>query len=263
MSDIPFLQKKLAEAPAGFGFADIGQWLQDVPHIAQLASIKPLFFESLSTKAWLAFLVLLKQRYIQEGPASNLFDDHFEAFVEQNGLQDFYKRLAFYEDDSKQIDLSPCHALQKIIISASRQLTNIKLPVVSQLEALSLSYLPLLSEVEHIEASQDLLYLVINHCPQLACFDFIRSLAQLVYLDLSNNEQLVALDFLPDDSQVVILQLLATPVLNHPNSLEHLKKLKYLKFLNIEGKQPEIATLRKELPHCVINGMTAFTNLLD
>lgn len=261
MIDSAFLRDKLVDAPAGFGFADVGQWLQDVPHIDQLINIRPLFFASLSKKEWLALLLLLDKRYIKDGPASNLFDDHFEVFVEQNGLQDFYKALVFYEDHSEQIDLACCHALQKIVISASRQLKIIKLPLASKLEALALSYLPQLAEIENTASLQNLMYLAINHCAELKSFDFIRSLEELIYLDLSNNEQLINLDFLSDNSQVVILQLLGTSVLNHPHAIEQLKKLNHLKYLNIEGKQPQIADLRKQLPYCVINGMTAMDNI--
>lgn len=263
MLTISFLQQKLAEAPAGFGFADIGAWLQDVPHIEHLANIKPLLANHLSTKEWLALLVLLKQRYINNGPADNLFDDHFEAFTAQNGVDDFYKQLAFYEDRSRLIDLTPCLLLQKLIISASRVLERIKLPPANQLEALTLSYFPQLTTLENIEALRGLMYLVINHCPQLASFDFIRSLAQVVYLDLSNNQQLTSLDCLPDESQVVILQLLATPVLDNPTTVVQLRKLKALRYLNIEGKQPQIAALRQQLPQCVVNGMTAIAYLAD
>ncbi|AZS50963.1 hypothetical protein DM558_09295 [Entomomonas moraniae] len=261
MMDLTFLKEKLQEAPAGFGPADLGVWLQEIPHIQTLTSMRPLLFENLSRKQWLAFIVLFRQRYIKDGPAYNLFDDHFEQALESDNVQDDYTALTLYEDQSHCLDLIALAQLTKLLISASRQLNIIKLPLTEKLEALELSYLPQLKTVQSIEETTSLLYLTINHCPMLSNFSFIKKLKKLLWLDLSGNEQITDLSFLMASSQVVILQLLDTHVLDNPKTVKQLLKLKHLRYLTIAGKQAQIASLREELPYCVVNGMSALNNL--
>ncbi|MFD1259508.1 leucine-rich repeat domain-containing protein [Entomomonas asaccharolytica] len=261
MVDLAFLQNKLQTAPAGFGYADVGQWLQDVPHIELLADIKPLFFEALSKKELLAFITLLKHRYIKDGPAYNLFQDHFEEYIKQNGLEDFYHGLYLYKDSSQCLDFTVLtKALTKLVISTSDTITTVIIPAGKQLEALELSYLAQLQHLQQIEQAKGLMYLAVNQCPQLTDFSFIKKLKKLVWLDLSGNQQLTDLSFLLASSQIVFLQLLDMELLDNPKVFKQLSKLKYLKYLTISGKQTQITELRKQLPNCVVNGISAINN---
>lgn len=260
MLDLAFLQHKLQQAPAGFGHTDVGQWLQDIPHIQSLAEIKPIFSKDLSTKELFALVALLKHRYIKDGPAYNLFEDHFEAYTKHNKLEDFYQALYLYHDNSQQLDFSLLTILNKLIVSASPSVTTIKLATNSQLEALELSYLPQFETVQDIEQASQLSYLAINHCPKLEDFRFIKKLKKLLWLDLSGNSQLTELNFLLASSQLVFLQLLDTQLLDNPKTIKQLLKLKHLKYLTITGKQSQIAELRTQLPNCVVNGMSALKN---
>lgn len=259
--DLLFLKEKLHEAPAGFGPVDLGVWLQEIPHIETLTSIQPLLFETLTTKQWLALIVLFRQRYIKDGPAYNLFDDHFEQALESESVQDNYTALSLYEEQSHCLDLVTLTQLKKLLISASRQLNTIKLPLIKNLEALEISYLPQLKVVQGIEQTTSLLYLTINHCPMLSDFSFIKKLKNLLWLDLSGNQQITDLSFLIASSHVVILQLLDTDLLDNPKTVKQLLKLKHLRYLTIAGKQVQIAALREQLPDCVVNGMSAFNSL--
>lgn len=264
MVDLAFLQNKLQISPAGFGYADVGQWLQDVPHIELLAEIKPLFFEPLSKKELLAFVTLLKHRYIKDGPAYNLFQDHFEEYIKHNSLEDFYKGLYLYKDGSQCLDFSLLtQTLTKLIISTSSTIKTVVIPASKQLEALELSYLPELTDLQQIEQAKGLMYLAINKCSQLTDFNFIKKLKKLVWLDLSGNEQLTDLGFLLASSQIVFLQLLDTELLDNPKIIKQLSKLKHLKYLTISGKQAQITELREQLPNCVVNGISAVKNQLS
>jgi hypothetical protein len=70
-------------------------------------------------------------------------------------------------------------------------------------------------------------------------------------LNLSDNNNLPELDFLPDN--VVILQLIKTNTMKLVNTIHHLKKLKKLKYLNIQASKKEIELLKIALPNCIIN----------
>lgn len=260
MLDLTFLQQKLQQAPAGFGHADVGQWLQDVPQLQSLAELKPLFTKDLSTKELFALVTLLKHRYIKDGPAYDLFADHFEAYAKNNILEDFYDGLYLYHDNSQLLDFSILTLMKKLIVSASRSVTTIKLPNNSQLEALELSYLPHLENLQNIEQASQVRYLAINQCPKLEDFSFIKKLKKLLWLDLSGNSQLTELNFLLASSQIVFLQLLDTQLLDNPKTIKQLLKLKHLKYLTIAGKQSQLAELRAQLPNCVVNGMSALKN---
>lgn len=255
--DLSFLKEKLQKAPAGFGPADLEVWLQEIPHIDTLKIIKPLLFDNLSTKQWLALMVLFRQRYIKDGPAYNLFDDHFEQAFNTEQVADYYTALSLYEDQSHCLNFSTLTRLTKLLVSASRQVNCIELPLTKNLEALELSYLPLLEQIKGIECVTSLLYLTINHCPNLNDFSFIKKLKKLLWLDLSDNEQLSDLNFLMASSQIVILQLLGTHLLDNPKTVKQLLKLKHLRYLTIAGKQAQIAELREQLPDCVVNGISA------
>lgn len=257
--DLSFLKAKLDEAPAGFGPADLGVWLQEIPHIDSLITIRPLLFEKLSRKQWLALIVLFRQRYIKDGPAYNLFDDYFEKALSSEQVQDQYINLSLYEDKSQVLDFSGLAQLTKLVISASRQVNRLELPITKNIEAIELSYLPVLEKIQGIEKSS-LLYLTINHCSKLDDFSFIKTLKKLVWLDLSGNNQLTDLNFLLASSQIVILQLLDTNLLDNPKNIKSLLKLKYLRYLTISGKQSQVASLREQLPDCVVNGMFALNN---
>lgn len=257
MIDLSFLKRKLEEAPAGFGPADLGVWLQEIPHMDTLNTIQPLLLEQLSRKQWLALIVLFRQRYIKDGPAYDLFDDHFEKALENKLVGDDYSTLALYEDQSQTLDFSQLTQLTKLLVSASRQVDTIVLPSTKKLEALELSYLPVLESVQGIEKVTSLRYLTINHCPSLMDFSFIKKLKKLLWLDLSGNQQLEDLSFLMASSQIVILQLLDTQLLDHPKVVKQLLKLKHLRYLTIAGKQAQVASLREQLPDCVVNGMSA------
>lgn len=259
--DLSFLKEKLHEAPAGFGPVDLGVWLQEIPHIETLTSIHPLLFETLTTKQWLALIVLFRQRYIKDGPAYNLFDDHFEQALGDECVQDTHSSLSLYEDQSRCLNLMTLTQLKKLLVSASRQLHTIDLPLNRKLEALELTYLPKLEVIHGIEKATSLLYLTINHCPMLSDFSFIKKLKKLLWLDLSGCHQLMDLSFLMTSSQVVILQLLDTNLLDDPNTVKQLLKLKHLRYLTITGRQAQVAKLREQLPNCVVNGMSAINRL--
>lgn len=264
MVDVAFLYSKLQAAPAGFGHGDVGQWLQDISHINRLVDIKSLFTKPLSKKELLALILLLKYRYIKDGPAYNLFDDHFEDYVKQHGLDNFYRDLYLYQDSSQILDFSSLmQTLSKLLVSASNIVNTIILPASKQLEALEISYLPALKSLQQIEQAKGLMYLTINHCPQLIDFSFIKQLKKLVWLDLSGNKQLVDLGFLLANSQIVILQLLDTQVLDNPKVIKQLSKLKHLKYLTVSGKQAQVAELREQLSRCVVNGMLPVASKLS
>lgn len=260
--DLSFLLSKLQEAPAGFGFSDVGHWLQDVPQIEMLAEIAPIFLKDLSKKQWLALVTLIKQKYLKEGPAYNLFDDHLAEYVKHNELADFYKALYLYGDVSSILDFTPLKKqLTKLVVSNCHQVTRIALPASKRLETLALAYLAKLTELVAIEKLKGLRYLAINSCHQLTDFNFIKQLKQLVWLDLSDNEQLTSLNFLMPSHQIVMLQLLNTTLLDDPKNIKRLVSLKHLRYLTVSGKQSQVARLRELLPCCVVNGMTAIVNV--
>lgn len=155
--DLTFLLNKLESAPAGFGFSDVTEWLKDVVHLSTLESIEDLFFEKLTKKQWLALLILIKQRYIKEGPAYNLFDDHLEQYIQLHGLEDFYETLFLYGDKSKNLDFSFFKKqLTKLSINACSNLTTITFSVNHKLEALNLSHLVHLVNLAGIERLKNL-----------------------------------------------------------------------------------------------------------
>lgn len=252
--------EKLKQAPAGFGFSDINIWLQDVPYIHHLAEIEPIFFEELSKKELLALMTLLNQRYAKEGPAHDLFNDCYQHYHSQQGIDDIYPELTIYQDTSTVLDTSALQqTLIKLTISSCMALEQIRLPVNSPLELLSLSYLPKLTHLDSLKQLPNLKYLLINHCPLVSTFDIINQLEQLLWLDLSNNDQLSSLAFLSPHSRIVILQLLNTKLLDHEEVWQQLASLPHLKCLTISGTQKQLQALRQHLPLCVINGMTAYS----
>lgn len=259
--DLTFLLNKLQQAPAGFGFSDVGLWLQDVPLIETLADIAPIFASNLNKKQWLALVTLIKQKYLKEGPAYNLFDDHLADYVKHNELVDFYQALYLYGDVSPVLDFSALNQqLTKLVVSNCQSVARILLPNSTTLEALALAYMPQLVELGAIEKLTGLRYLAVNRCQQLTDFSFIKSLKQLVWLDLSDNEQLTSLSFLLPSHPLVMLQLLNTQLLDDPNNIKRLVGLKQLRYLTVSGKQSQVAHLRELLPNCVVNGMTAAVN---
>lgn len=258
--DIAFLLNKLEIAPAGFGFSDVAEWLQDVPQIETLTSIEKVFFEKLSKKQWLALLTLIKQRYIKDGPAYNLFDDYFEHYAKQNKLVDFYRTLYLCGDKSKVLDFTILKKqLVKLLINNCFQLTTLMLPKSKQLEAMELNYLPSFYKLDGIEQLKEIRFLAINKCPLLTDFSFIKKFNYLIWLDLSDNPQLVDINFLSPSHKIVMLQLLNTHLLDNPINIKQLAKLKYLRYLTISGHQQQIAQLREKLPYCVVNGMAAIS----
>lgn len=261
---LTFFLNKLQQAPAGFNYNDVGQWLQDVPYIQQLSSIKPLFFEQLSKKELMALITLLKYRYIKEGPAYNLFDDSYQTAFQENNIADLYSSLSIYDDNSQLLDFSPLtKTLTKLIVSTCKGVEKIILPAGKQLEALEFSYLPELVEFGQLEQVKGLMYLAINKCSKIADFSFIKSFKKLICLELSGNGRLTHLTFLSASSQVVVLQLLDTQLLDDPKTVKQLLKLKHLKYLTISGKQQQIQQLREQLPNCVVNGISAYKTTLS
>ena len=79
-------------------------------------------------------------------------------------------------------------------------------------------------------------------------------LKQLLILDISLNKNFRSVDFLESNESIRVLQLIDTNVMKLENTIYYLRQMKNLRYLDIKATQSEIMIIRKELPHCIVNG---------
>ena len=252
MQNTGFLLSKLMTAPSVFGIESITLWLEDVNDIDTFEKIKPLLDRNLSKNQWRGILVFINQKYANTAEPTHDFNNIFEKFSGEiiHGKLDSVYLL---DDKSKVVDFSKLSDLKKARVSMLKgceELTFLN----SELEMLSIVFLPKLNKFTNMESVTNLRYLTIVKCNNLKEIGFIRELKNLVYLDISNNKLIENIDFISEDSEIRIFYLLESNVIKNKTTIPQLIAMKNLKYLYIKANKIEERKLQECLPNCFING---------
>lgn len=236
------------------GFDD-SFWLSKAPHLDKIADFESVFFNNdFTSDDWSAFGRLLVEKYFTSKSFNISFecDENVQDLMAKQSEKLAVDSLIIDEDKSTSLDFTKLDkSLVKLEVLRCRKLDSLTLS--SSLEGVIFIHLHKLNKV-FIPENNNLKFFRLYKCNKVIDFSFLKRLDNVLSLSLSGNAHLKNLEFLSDKSKVVILSLVESKLIKDSSTIEKLKKLKYLKVLNIAGTQKELIFLRKELPNCFVNG---------
>ena len=225
------------------GFPDRDS-LMSINPLVDIEDIEPLFEKKLTYKEYIDLNRILRQKYIVEDPSSVLKDLDFSKVVLPSDTRSVY----LMGSKSDILDFSKFEQLEKVFVVGARKVKSIILPKNDCVKALGISSMTNLEKIENIFIHKSMRYLHFDSNLKLSDFYFIRDLNRLIYLSFTANKKLPELDFINQDSEIRFLDFVDTNIFKYPSTIEHLKKLKNLRFLTTgttNEKQREL--LRTEL----------------